>query len=124
MKSGIAGALGLASVLAAILLVPAVVHAQASPSQRELEGLRRRMQVPAPSVPATGAAVETPKLEPGAWSELKPDMTEVEVEQLLGKPDRVDSQASTFQWYWDKSSPKGWVRFDSARRKVLEWRYN
>lgn len=91
--------------------------------QRELDGLRRRLEPTSRSTPSSDVVVEIPKQDRGVWGQLKPEMTESEVENLLGKPDRVENQAETSQWYWDKRSPRGWARFDKASRRVVEWHY-
>ena len=113
---------------AVVLFLGVLLHAGAGNSQmndvqRELDNLRRRLEIGPQSDHPGEPAVEVRSPEAGVWRQLKTDMTEGEVEGLLGKPDRVESQPRTVRWHWDKRNPTGWVSFDSATLRVIEWRY-
>jgi hypothetical protein len=106
------------------LLQVGVANSQIDGVQRELDGLRRHLEIqPLSDHAGKGSAVEVQIQDSGPWRKLKPEMTEEEVVVLLGKPDRVDSRSQTVRWYWDKQEPKGWVSFGFDTRRVIEWRY-
>jgi outer membrane protein assembly factor BamE (lipoprotein component of BamABCDE complex) len=67
-----------------------------------------------------GTRLEMPKSN--SWTRLKVGMSETEVTNILGVPDRIEAQQETFRWYWEKGTAKGWVGFDGATRKMIEWR--
>ena len=108
---------------ALISLLPLACLAQSNETQRGLDNLRRRMEIKPAAKTQSDVVVEVPKVDPGPWADLKPGMSEGEVEMLLGKPDRTEDEAKTVRRYWDKRSPAGWVRFDKESGRVLEWRY-
>jgi len=107
-----------------VLLQGEVAHSQSEGVQRELDGLRRRLDIqPLSDHAGKGSVVDAQIQDSNPWRKLKPEMTEGEVEALLGKPNRVESLSQTVRWYWDKRQPKGWVSFGSDIRTVIEWRY-
>jgi hypothetical protein len=113
---------GAVILLWSALLQVGVAHSQ--DVQRELDGLRRRLEIqPLSDHAGKSPVVDVQTQDLGPWRKLKPEMTEGEVEVLLGKPDRVESLSQTVRWYWDKRQPKGWVSFGSDARTVIEWRY-
>lgn len=106
------------------LLQVGVAHSQLDGVQRELDGLHRRLEIqPFSDYAGKGSVVEVQIQDSGPWRKLKPEMTEGEVEVLLGKPDRIESLSQTVRRYWDKRQPKGWVSFGAEARTVIEWRY-
>ena len=99
---------------------------QFQPVPAELDNLRRRMEIlnaPASADPrGKGSSLQIETQTRGLWSALKPGMTEGEVQNLLGKPDRIEDQAQTTRWYWNKGETSGgWVLFDHESRKVVAW---
>jgi len=106
------------------LLPVGAAHSQSDGVQRELDGLHRRLEIrPLSDHAGKDSVVDVQIQDSGPWRKLKPEMTEGEVEALLGKPDRIESLSRTVRWYWDKRQPNGWVSFSSDIRTVIEWRY-
>ena len=101
-------------------------YAQVGDPVRELESARQtRDRLKSDSAikqPGGNPAFQDLTQKPNPWRKLKPGMTETEVTGVLGVPDRVESQAQTFRWYWEKGDMKGWVSFGGDSRRVIEWR--
>jgi len=97
--------------------------AQTDDVLRGMDSMRRGLEPAPQSRRAPGSAaqqLQTP--EPSPWLKVKPGMSETEVMNILGVPDRIENQTQTFRWHWDKGKNKGWVHFDNTSRKVVEWR--
>jgi hypothetical protein len=58
------------------------------------------------------------------WALLRVGMTEEDVQDLLGRPDRIDDSPALARWYWRKNATKGgWIGFHPESRTVTEWRF-
>lgn len=112
-----------AVVLGAAFGSPNNATAQTDDVLRGMDSMRRSLE-PAPhsrrAPGSTAPQLQTP--EPSPWLKVKLGMSEIEVMNVLGMPDRIENQTQTFRWHWDKGKSKGWVHFDNTSRKVVEWR--
>jgi len=92
----------------------------------ELDNLHRRMEglntAPSPDPHGKGDSLQIETPSRGHWGALKPGMTEDQVQNLLGKPDRIEDRDQTSRWYWNKGATRGgWVSFDQKSHKVVAW---
>ena len=114
------------TTLAAMALQsPSAVFAQSSVDTRvqkleeTIQVLERRVasleaQLREQTAPASAAQ------DTANWRKLKQGMSESDVEQLLGRPSKVDVYGTTTDWFYGPYR-EGSVRFFGTPRKVSRW---
>lgn len=112
--------------LASLLLASAVPTSAQSVSESRIERLEETIRVLERRVANLEEQLRQRSASPNvpsdkvAWRKLKQGMSEVEVEELLGSPTRIDAFGPFTVWNFGTQS-RARVQFDGQSRTVTGW---